>query len=406
MLVYQAFRYELAPTAAQRVALANHAGAARWAWNWGLSIRQKAWQRRGETLGAIELHRLLNQLKRTTRYGWLYEVSKCAPQEALRDLDRAYANFWRGRKQGRRVGRPRFKKRGRCPDRFRLTGSIRIEPRTVVLPRIGYVRTKEATDKFRGRILSATCRREADRWYVALMVKVVRPDPIGVAGPVVGVDRGISTFAVCSDGTTINSPRALARNLRRLRRRSREVTRKQPGSANRRKAALALARRHHRIRNQRVDALHKATTSLAKAKSVIVVEDLHVAGLLRNRHLARAITDQGWSEFQRQLSYKCHWYGSRLLVVPRFFPSSKTCSGCGLVKATMPLELRVFCCDSCGLVIDRDINAARNLAQLAEKGHVAASSAETPNACGVGSAGQADTGLVELPTVKQERTRI
>jgi putative transposase len=116
MLVHQAFRYELAPTPAQRAALANHAGAARWAWNWGLSVRQKAWQRRKQTLTAIDLHRLLNRLKRTPRYAWLYEVSKCAPQEALRDLDRAYTNYWRGCKAGRRVGPPQVKKRGRCPD--------------------------------------------------------------------------------------------------------------------------------------------------------------------------------------------------------------------------------------------------------------------------------------------------
>ena len=406
MLVRQAFRYELAPTAAQRVSLANHAGAARWAWNWGLGVRRKAFQRRRQNLTAIDLHRLLNHLKRTRRYGWLYEVSKCAPQEALRDLDRAYANWWRGRKQGRRVGRPRFKKRGRCPERFRLTGAIHVEPGAVVLPRIGRVVTKEPTGKFRGRILSATCRREADRWYVALTVEVTRPDPIRVAGPVVGVDRGISTLAVCSDGTTVQSPRALARGLRRLRRRGRAVTRKQPSSANRRKAVLALARGHRRIRNQRVDALHKATTALARTKAVIVVEDLHVAGMIRNPHLARAISDQGWGEFQRQLTYKCQWYGSRLLVAPRFYPSSKTCSRCGLVKVILPLEVRMFCCEGCGLVVARDLNAARNLAHLAEVGFVAVSSAETQNACGEGSAGLAATGLVELPSAKQERTRI
>src|SRR6266540_3103877 len=164
MLVYQAFRYELAVTPAQRAVLANHAGAARWAWNWGLSVRRKAWRRRGEALNAMALHRLLVQLKRTPRYAWLSQVSKCAPQEALRDLDRAYANYWRGRRTGRQVGLPRFKKRGRC----------------------------------------------ADRWYVALTVEVERPDPQPVDGPVVGVDRGISRFAVCSDGITIHSPRALA----------------------------------------------------------------------------------------------------------------------------------------------------------------------------------------------------
>jgi putative transposase len=404
MLVHQAFRYELAPTPAQRTALVNHAGAARWAWNWGLSVRRKAWQRRRQSLTAADLHWLLNRLKRTPRYAWLYEVSKCAPQEALRDLDRAYANFWRGRKTGRRVGAPRFKKRGRCPDRFRLTGAIRVEAGVVVLPRIGRVQTKESTGKFRGRILSASCRREADRWYVALTVKLERPDPIPVTGPVVGVDRGITAFAVCSDGTMIHSPRALQRGVRKLRRRSRAVSRKRPGSANRQKAALALARCHRRIRNQRVDALHKATTALAKAKSVIVVEDLHVAGMVRNRHLSRAIADQGWAEFHRQLAYKCEWYGSRLLVAPRFYPSSKTCSGCGLVKAALPLGTRVFACPACGLRIDRDVNAARNLASLALA--VAGSSPETRNACGGGSAGAVGNGGVELPSAKQEQIRV
>ena len=196
MVVRQAFRYELAPTPSQRAALVNHAGAARWAWNWGLAVRRKAYKRRRQTLTAVDLHRLLCRLKRTPRYGWLYEVSKCAPQEALRDLDHAYANFSRGRrKQGRRVARPRFKKKGRCPERFRLTGAIRVERAAVALPRIGRVQTKEMTGKFRGRILSATCRREADRWYVALTVEATRPDPARVHGPVVGVDRGISTFA-------------------------------------------------------------------------------------------------------------------------------------------------------------------------------------------------------------------
>jgi putative transposase len=406
MLVRQAFRYELAPTVARRAVLANHAGAARWAWNWGLSVRRKAFQRRAQTLSAIDLHRLLVQLKHTPRYGWLCQVSKCAPQEALRDLDRAYANYWQGRKQGRRVGLPRFKKRGRCPDRFRLTGRIRVEDGGVVLPRIGRVQTKEPTGKFGGRILSVTCRREADRWYCSLTVEVERPDPAPVMGPVVGIDRGITRFAVCSDGTTIESPRALERGLRRLRRHARAVSRKQPGSRNRARAVVGLARAHRRIRNQRLDGLHKATTRLAKAKSVIVVEDLHVAGMVRNRRLARAIADQGWAQFHRQLGYKTRWYGSKLLVAPRFYPSSKRCSGCGLVKAHLPLKVRVFCCQGCGLVLDRDLNAACNLEVLAGRAVVAGSSPETENACGGGSAGPAGNGSVELPSVKQERARI
>src|SRR6266568_159634 len=392
MLVLQAFRYELAPTAAQRVALSNHAGAARWAWNWGLAVRRKAWRRRGETLNAMALHRPLVRLKRTPRFAWLYQVSKCAPQEALRDLDQAYANWWRGRSERcRRVGAPRFKKRGRSPDRFRLAGAIRVEDGIVVLPRIGRIRTKEPTGKFDGRILSATCRREADRWYCSLTVEVTRLDPPPVDGPVVGVDLGVRRLAVCSDGTLLDGPKALNRGLRRLRRRARAVSRKRPGSRNRAKAALALARCHRRIRNQRTDALHKATTTLAKTTSVIVVEDLHVAGMVRNRRLARAISHQGGGELYRQLAYKSTWYGSRLVVGPRFFPSAKRCSGCGSVKAVLPLRMREFCCEACGLVLDRDLNAARNLAQIAhtEVRLVAASPAETVNACGGGSAGVA-----------------
>jgi putative transposase len=365
VIVQQAFRYELNPTPQQREALARHARVARWAWNWGLAVRTKAWRRRQETLNAIGLHRLLNRLKKTPRFVWLYEVSKCAPQEALRDLDRAFTNFWQGRRDGRPVGHPKFKKRGRCPDRFRLTGSIHVRPDGIVLPRLGLIATKEATGKFRGRILSATCRREADRWYCALTVKAERPDPTPVTGPIVGIDLGLTTFAVCSDGTHIQHPRALANSLRTMRRRSRAVTRKQRDSRNRSKAVLALARAHRRVRNQRLDAMHKTTTMLAKTKSAIVAEDLHVAGMLRNRRLARSIADASWGEFHRQLAYKSAWYGSRLVVADRWYPSSKTCSRCGLVKAELPLSQRLFRCDGCGLVLDRDLNAARNLASLA-----------------------------------------
>jgi len=251
-----------------------------------------------------------------------------------------------------------------------------------VLPRIGLVATKEPTGKFRGRILSATCKREADRWYCALTVEVDRPDPTPPDGPVVGVDRGLAALAVCSDGTRVIHPRALERGLRVLRRRAKTVSRRQRGSRNRAKAVLALARAHRRVRNQRTDGLHKATTALAKTKSVLVVEDLHVAGLLRNRRLARSIADASWTEFHRQLAYKTAWYGSRLVVADRWYPSSKTCS-------------------ACGLVCDRDLNAARNLAGLVPA--VAGSSPETPNACGAGNAGRVGNDAVYLPGMKQER---
>lgn len=363
MLVRQAYRYELDPNVSQRVLLAKHAGTARFTFNWALALCKERLERKEPLPHAAELHRIWNVFKRENAPWWV-EVSKCSPQEAMRDLDRAFRNFWRGRRVGRPVGFPRFKKKGEH-DAFRLTGSIRVQPRHIVLPRLGAIRTKEPTDKFQGRILSASVSREADRWYVSLTVERERPDPIPVVGAVVGIDLGISSFAVLSDGTAFVAPRALERSLRRLRRASKAHNRKQKGSRNRRKSALRLARLHRQVRNQRRDFLHQTTTELARTKPVIVVEDLNVQGMVRNRHLARAIADAGWSEFRRMLAYKTVWYGSQLLVAPRFFASSKTCSACGGMKEDLALSERVYRCEACGSILDRDLNAARNLAALA-----------------------------------------
>jgi putative transposase len=384
MIIYQAFRYELDPTNIQRGRLASHSGAARYAWNWGLEQVKVALERRAagdleaSVPDAMQLHRAWNAWKKKPgNCDWWSENSKCAYQEAFRDLDRACNTFWRARKVGRRVGFPKFKKKGRA-DHFRLTQPIRVQPHSVVLPKIGAIRTKEATSKLRGRILSASCRRDADRWFVSLCVRVDRPDPIARSGAVLGIDRGLRTFAVQSDGCTIDSPRAHDVGLRKLRRLSKAVARKRPGSRNRMKARRALARHHRRMGNQRRDALHKVTTKLAKTNSVIVLEDLHIAGLARNHHIARRLHDQGWAELQTQLAYKTTWYGSQLLLAPRFYPSSRICSNCGAVRAKLRLCERVYSCMSCGLRIDRDLNAAVNLARLTELSPQVLRRLETP----------------------------
>ncbi|MGH2694557.1 MAG: RNA-guided endonuclease InsQ/TnpB family protein [Actinomycetota bacterium] len=274
-------------------------------------------------------------------------------------------------------------------DRFRYsTGAFGLVSHGHVrLSRIGCVRTKEPTTKLialvdqgKARISSATVSRHADRWFVSFCCEVDRDDPKARTGEPVGIDRGLHYLAVCSDGEMVGSPQALQRHLRKLRRLSRSVSRKPKGSHNRAKARLALARCHRKIANIRRDHLHKVTTNLARTKRVIVIEDLHIGGMVRNRSLARAISDAGWSEFARMLAYKCSWYGSTLIVADRFLPSSKTCSECGTVKEELPLSQRTFRCEDCGVVLDRDLNAAKNLARLC--GPVAASAAETQNACG------------------------
>jgi len=361
---------ELDPNNVQRTALLKHAGVARFAYNWGLARRMEEYERTGKSSNAIELHRQLNALKKTD-FPWMYEVSKAAPQEALRDLDRAYKNFFEGRAKY-----PKFRSRRRGIGSFRLTGSIRVFNDSIQLPRIGRVRLKEKgylpTEGV--HILSATVSERAGHWFVSLQVEEEIEVPENV-GSVAGVDVGISRLAMVSDGTIIENPKALARFERKRKRLQRSLSRKMKDSRNRADARLRLARCEFRIASIRMDAQHKATTMLARTKSVIGVESLNVAGLLKNHCLARQLADAGIGEFFRQLRYKTKWYGSNVVEADPFFPSTKKCSNCGAVKDGMPLSERIYKCGSCGFEADRDLNAAMNLAS------VAASWAETLNAC-------------------------
>jgi putative transposase len=410
MWVNQAFRFELSPNAAQRRALAQHIGAARFAYNWGLEMALKAREEGRKLPSAPELHKAWNAWKRENAPWWT-EVSKCAPQEAFRDLEKALKNW-----KAKRARFPRFKRKKSLDDnKARLTGTIKVFSRQVQLPRIGLVKTKERTDKLVGliqakkaRVLSATISREADRFYVSLTCEVERPDPkpkeVRSEDDVVGVDLGLSSFAVLSDGTRIEAPKPLAKRLRLLKRRSKQLSRKEKGSNNSKKAALALARLHRKVKNLRRDFLHKQTTWLARTKPVIVVEDLNVKGLSRGP-LSRSVADVGWGTFLRMLEYKAKWYGATLIVAPRSFPSTRLCSRCGHLHGKMPLSQRVFPCEACGLEMDRDLNAALNLKAygLAHLTGPTASSAGS-HACGDPSGG--GTALLGWSTshgsVKQE----
>jgi putative transposase len=209
------------------------------------------------------------------------------------------------------------------------------------------------------------------------------------------VDVGLTSFATLSDGNKISAPKPLAKNLRLLRKASKKHSRKVLGSNNRKKSALKLSRIHRRVRNNRKDFLHKETTKLAKTKSVIVLEDLNVKEMLSNKRLSRQISDVGWSEFRRMLDYKTKWYGSKLVFVPRFYPSSKTCSECGVLIKELPLEIRQWQCAECHIIHDRDVNAAKNLLKW--------STGSSPgiNACGDTSCG-ASQKLASYVSRKQE----
>lgn len=354
--IHRAYRYELDLNNEQMTKCFQFAGVARWAYNYGLQKKIEARAVGAKPPTAFDIGKEIVRLKHTT-HPWLRDVSKSVPQAALANLDRAFANLFDPQMK---VKHPKFKSRKNGIGGFRLTSiTIRAIDKTVTLPRLGTLRTKHET-AVEGRILSATVKERAGRWFVTFCVEKDIAVPVN-DGPPIGVDLGITTLATMSDGTTCENPKALGTKLKKLRRLQRSLCRRQKGSKRREKMKQRIATLHYRIANVRSDTLHKLTSRLAKNHGAIGIEDLNVLGLVKNHSLARAISDCGWGEFRRQLEYKCLWYGSTLIVHDRFFPSSKTCSRCGHVQDVLPLSQRIYRCEKCGLVIDRDLNAALNL---------------------------------------------
>ncbi|MFI5783712.1 IS607 family element RNA-guided endonuclease TnpB [Nocardia sp. NPDC051570] len=412
--VLRAYRFALDPTPGQVEALRSHCGAQRFAYNWGLGvIKANLGQRAAEdsydvpddertpplNWSAYSLRKTWNRVKDEVA-PWWSENSKEAYSSGLANLAAGLAN-WSGSKKGDRKGKPirfpRFKGRKTtlsCRFTTGAFGLVDADRRHVKLPRIGVVRTLESTRKLarhieRGtaRIRSATLSHRRGRWFVSFSVEVDHPARSGAARPsltaAVGVDLGIAHLAVLSrpvagvsdEHGMVANPKHLDHAHRALRRLQRRAAR--PRGPDKRTAATPskrweathakVNRLHTRVANARADSLHRLTTGLAEQSGPVVVEDLNVAGMLRNRRLARHIADTGWGELRRQLEYKTAWRGGTLIVADRWFPSSKTCSNpaCGAVKAKLRLSQRIYRCDQCGLTLDRDVNAARCLAALA-----------------------------------------
>lgn len=406
--VVQAFRFALDPNASQQQALRSHCGAARAAYNWAVSwVSASWWQRRAEESYGVSgqhltpwrpwslpaLRKEFNQVKKTDPRlcRWWQENSKEAYNTGLAAAAAAFDNYAkskRGQRKGQRMGVPRRKSkhRARMSCRF-TTGTIGVEAdrRHITLPRLGTIRTHESTRKLErrvdngtARILSATVRLERGRWFVSFQVEIERAQRTASRPDVAaGVDLGVKCLAVMADSAGevryVSNPAHYDQAIKQLKRLCRRVSRRQgPDRRTRQtpskrwlKADLERNRVHYRVANLRADALHKLTTTITAEYATVVVEDLNVAGMLKNRRLARKVADAGFGEIRRQITYKTGWTGGRTLVADRWYPSSKTCSGCGAVKAKLPLHVRTYHCDACGLLLDRDENAARNLAALA-----------------------------------------
>ena len=390
-VVLEAVKVALDPSPTQERLLLSHAGAARFAYNAGLAhVKETLEAGEKPEWSLYSLRRWWNANKDTLAVNmdgasWWAENSKEAYSSGLEALAKGLSNWSKSRlgdRKGRRVGFPRFKSKDRTTPRFAYTtgsfGLIQGDPKALKLPRIGRVHCMENVAERVGgaRVLRMTVSRRAGRWCASLTVE--RDTPAAVRPPTggaVGVDLGVKTLATLSDGTVIENPRCLAASERRLKRAQKALSRKAMGSKRRAKAMAKVARLHARVANQRSDAIHKATSWLASTYSDISIEDLNAAGMARNHRLAKAVSDAAFGEFRRQLEYKTTRTRAALRVIDRWYPSSKTCSKCGRVKAKLSLSERTYRCDGCGLVMDRDLNAAVNI-------KVAGSAPETLNAHG------------------------
>jgi putative transposase len=356
-----AYRCRAYPDGAQQAVLNRTFGCVRVVWNRSLATRQARWHAERQGTSYAQSDRALTAMKKDPDLAFLSEVS-CVPlQQTLRHQHQAFAAFF-----ARRARYPRFKsRRSRQSAHYTRSaftmrgGELRLAKMSAPLRYVWSWPDVDVTILDPAMVIVA---RESDgRWYVTFTVETDAPAPLPETGRAVGVDLGVRDLAVTSDGRRIPNPRHLERKARNLARYQRRMARCQKDSANRAKAAAKVARAHRKVRNARRDFLHRTTTGLVRENDVIAIEDLAVKNMVRNHRLARAISDCGWGEFRRQLEYKCQRYGRDLVVIDRWFPSSKTCSACRHRLPWLSLSARHWTCPACGVRHHRDINAAKNI---------------------------------------------
>jgi putative transposase len=359
--VRTAYRCRAYPDPAQQAMLNRTFGCVRVVWNRTLAARQQRYATESKATSYAQTDRALTAMKKDPGLAFLNEVSSVPLQQTLRHQHQAFGAFF-----AHRARYPRFKSRHARQCAHYTRSAFTLRAGVLRLAKTGgplkFTWSWPEVDVTGLVPTMVVVSREPDgRWYVTFAVDTVLPEPLPAAGRAVGVDLGISDFAVTSAGEKIANPRLLERKARNLARYQRRLARCRNGSANRAKAKAKVARAHRKVRDARRDFLHRASTRLVRGNDVIVIEDLNVCGMVRNRHLARVISDCGWGEFRRQLAYKCQRHGRRLVVIDRWYPSSKTCSACGHRLAELSLSTRTWQCPSCGTRHDRDINAAKNI---------------------------------------------
>jgi putative transposase len=358
-VVRRAYRYRFYPTDAQAVELSRTFGCVRLVYNRALDARTTAWRQEQRRVGYVDTSALLTGWKRTEELAFLNEVSSVPLQQCLRHQQKAFTNFF-----GKRAAYPRFKsrKKSRASAEYTRSG-FRWRDGELILAKmdqpLAIVWSRPLPEGAEPSTVTVS-RDPAGRWHVSILVETTLDQFTPVAAEV-GVDAGLTSLLTLSTGEKITNPRHEHREQVALARAQRNLARKVKGSNNRAKARVKVARVHARIADRRRDLLHKLTTRLVRENQTIMIEDLAVGNMVRNHSLARAISDASWSEFRSMLTYKANWYGRTVIVVDRWYPSSKTCSRCGHLLDTLPLGVREWICPGCGEVHDRDVNAARNI---------------------------------------------
>lgn len=365
------YAYRLDPSPPQREALARAFGCARVVFNDGLAVRHAAFEAGEPYVSDAELSRRLTASKKTPERAWLTEVSSVVLQQALADLNAAYRNFFAsvtGKRKGPKAAPPRFRSRKDARQAVRFTANARfkvLDNGLLRLPKVGDVKVRWSRE-LPSVPSSVTVIRDAAGRFSASFVVEVNEKPLPETGRECGIDLGLGHFAVLDDGTKVSAPRFLRRAEKKLRRAQRDLSRKQKGSANRDRARVRVARAHARVAGARRDFHHKLSTRVIRENQAVYVEDLAVKGLARTR-LAKSVHDAGWPAFTGMLEYKARLYGRQFRKIGRFEPTSQVCSTCGAKDGPKPLHVREWQCKACGMVLDRDVNAAKNIAALGRR---------------------------------------